>query len=82
MVSIRRLTPLLATLRTCMLLPPVAVAIGWLYRNVEVVSEPAPIARPKLTAQDAKVALVEMLRREAVRDPERCREVWGSTEGG
>jgi len=31
-------------------------------------------------APDAKIALVGMLRREADRDPERCRQVWGSTE--
>jgi hypothetical protein len=32
-----------------------------------------------LTAEDAKIALVDMLRREAVRDASLCRAVWGST---
>ncbi len=35
---------------------------------------------PQLTEEDAKAALVGMLREEANRDVKRCREVWGSEE--
>ncbi len=53
----------------------VLIAIG-----CEVAIDPSGTSRPRLTAQDAKTALVGMLRREADRDPSRCREIWGSTE--
>jgi hypothetical protein len=79
MVSVRRLAGPLAALYTCMLLALFLVAIGRRSRNAEVAIEPTGMGRPELTAQDAKTALVEMLRRLAVRDPRRCREVWGST---
>ncbi|MGO9917083.1 MAG: hypothetical protein ACLQIB_20590 [Isosphaeraceae bacterium] len=79
-VSFRRRFPRLATLRTCMLFALVLVAIGCRSRNAQVAVEPRGMGRRKLTDQDAKIALVEMLRREAVRDPKRCQEVWGSTE--
>ncbi len=77
MVSVRRLVPPPATLRTCMLLALALVAIGCRSRNAAVAIEPTGMGRPELTAQDAKIALVEKFRRYAVRDPKRCREVWG-----
>jgi hypothetical protein len=80
MVSIRRLLPALTALYACILFALFVVAIGRQSRIAEVAIEPTGTGRPKLTAQDAKTALVEMLRREAVRDPQRCREVWGSTQ--
>ena len=80
MVSVRRLAPPLAALYTCMLVALFLVAIGRRSRNAEVAIEPTGMGRPKLTAQDAKIALVEMFRRYAVRDPKRCRDVWGSPE--
>ena|SRR5579864_7213286 len=58
---------------------PIAAGKLIVPRDPDVVIDPTT-GRPKLTAQDAKIALVEMLRREAVRDPKRCLEVWGSTE--
>ena len=56
------------------------VAIGRRSRNAELAIEPTRMGRPELRAQDAKTALIEMFRRMAVRDPKRCREVWGSPE--
>jgi hypothetical protein len=80
MVSMRRLIPRLAALFTCMLLSLVLTAVVSRPRNTEVAIEPTGMAFPKLTAQDAKIALVEMFRRYAIRDPQRCRDVWGSPE--
>ena len=80
MVSMRRLVPRLAALFTCMLLPLVLMAVVSRSRNTEVAIEPTGMVCPKLTAQDAKIALVAMFRRYAVRDPKRCRDVWGSPE--
>jgi len=58
MVSVRRLVPPLATFRTCILLALALVAIGCRSRNAEVAIEPTGIGRPKLTAEDAKIASV------------------------
>jgi len=78
MASVGSLVSPLAALHTCILLASILAAIGCRARNAEVAIAPTAPDRPKLTAQDAKIALVEMLRREAGRDPERCRQVWGS----
>ena len=80
MIFIRSLAPSRATLRTRIRLALVLIAIGCQARNADVAIAPTTIDRLKLTAPDAKIALVEMLRREADCDPERCRQVWGSTE--
>jgi hypothetical protein len=79
-ILIRSLAPSRAALRTRILLAPVLVAIACQARNVDVAIGPTATDRPELTAQDAKIALVEMFRRYAVRDPKRCRDVWGSPE--
>ena len=80
MVSTRRLIPRLAALFTCMLLSLVLTAVVSRYRNTEVATELTGMVCPELTAQDAKIALVEMFRRYAIRDSKRCRNVWGSPE--
>jgi hypothetical protein len=80
MASVRHLGPPLAAVYTCVLIALFLVAIGRQSRNAEVAIAPVTTSRPKLTAQDAKIALVEMFRRYAVRDPKRCRDVWGSPE--
>ena len=80
MISVRRLGPPLAALYACMLLALFLVAISRRSRNAEVAIAPVTTSRPKLTAQDARIALVEMFRRYAVRDRKRCRDVWGSPE--
>jgi hypothetical protein len=57
-----------------------SVAVGCRSRNAAESTEPTTADRPELTPEEAKNALVDMLRRLAARDPKRCLEVWGSTE--
>jgi hypothetical protein len=80
MVSVRRLVRWLPALYTLMLVALFLIAVGPRSRHTEVAIEPPGMVRPKLTAQDAKNALVEMFKEFAARGPSRCREVWGSPE--
>jgi hypothetical protein len=80
MVSIREMMPPFWAIRACLPLALTAAAIGWIYRHAEEVREPPEAVGPRLSGGKAKAALVEMLRRQAVRDPETCRMAWGSTE--